>query len=415
MPGVRTAVRRLLHQFARPVRENEGAEGLVIEPYRGYGDRHDIYLIGRVYRQPGGRARQQDGSGDLRAALKRLLRRGEPGQAVTARFGSAEQRVVTDRDGYFHVRLPLAEPPPADRLWHQVDLAAELPSRRTATAKGEVFIPSSRARYVVISDIDDTVILTGVANKVMMFWRLFAQGVQSRVAFPGVAALYRAFHGDEQNPILYVSRGPWSIYSMLEAFFQRHRIPAGPVLFLREWGIRPHWPLPRRSRDHKLTLIRDMLALYQDLPCVLIGDSGQHDPEIYARVVAENPGRVLAIYIRNVSRGAGRISEIEKLAQEVLDAGSSLLLATDSVAIAEHAAAHGLVSSDTPRVVAGERRAEGATELHPVQTVRRDSREETEQAISQGELERTLKQGGEEPPNTVVESAEDEQRRRQSR
>lgn len=408
MRGLRTAVRRLLHHFARPVRESEGAEGLVIETYRGYGDRHDIHLMGRVYRQPGGQTREPE-AGDLRAALKRLLRRGEPRQALTARFGTAEQQVVTDRDGYFHVQLPLAEPPPADRLWHQLDLIVELPSGRTTVAKGQVFIPPARARYVVISDIDDTVILTGVANKMMMFWRLFAQGVQSRVAFPGVAALYRALHGDEQNPILYVSRGPWSIYSMLQAFFQRHRIPVGPVLFLREWGIRLHRPLPRRSRDHKLKLIRDMLALYQDLPFVLIGDSGQHDPEIYARVVAENPGRVQAIYIRNVSRDADRIAAIEQLAQEVLDAGSSLLLATDSVAMAEHAAAHGLVPEDTPRIVAGERAVEGDRGKHPLRAVRRGSRGQTKRAVREGALERTLEQG-QEPPNTVVESDQDRKR-----
>jgi phosphatidate phosphatase APP1 len=133
-----------------------------------------------------------------------------------------------------------------------------------------------------------------------------AQGVRSRVAFPGVAALNKAPHrgvsGGEVNPMLYVSRGPWSLYEVLDEFFHLHGIPVGPILFLREWGLTHSRPRPRRAHDHKLALIRRMLARYRDRPFILIGNSGQRDTEIYTQVVREHPGRVLAIYIRNVSR-----------------------------------------------------------------------------------------------------------------
>ena len=171
-------------------------------------------------------------------------------------------------------------------------------------ASGQVFIPPAQCRCVVISDIDDTVMRTGVANKLKMLWRLFVADAASRVAFPGAAALYRALHagaaGNEANPMLYVSRAPWGIYEMLTEFFHRHAIPEGPVMFLREWGLSWRHPLPRRAEDHKRDLIDHMLRLYADLPFVLIGDSGQHDPEVYAEIVAEHPGRVVAVYIRNV-------------------------------------------------------------------------------------------------------------------
>src|SRR3546814_6066391 len=60
------------------------------------------------------------------------------------------------------------------------------------------------------------------------------------------------------------------------------------------------------AKDHKLALIRNMLELYDQFPFVLIGDSGQRDPEIYAQVVREHPGRVAAIYIRDVTRNPER-------------------------------------------------------------------------------------------------------------
>ncbi len=361
--------RRMLHHAARPALENEGAEGLAIEPYRGYGNDRELHLMGRVYRQPGRDASTAPEQGDLWASLKRLVRRGAPGRAVTARFGDASQRVVTDRDGYFHVRLRLHRPPASDAHWQRVTLQLHLPSGSSAMAAGEVYVPPPSARFVVISDIDDTVMWTGVANKARTFWRLFAEGAASRTAFPGVPALYRALHGAQGNPLLYVSRGPWSIYSMLEVFFRAHQIPVGPVLFLREWGISLRHPLPRRAPEHKLALIRQMLDLYADLPFVLIGDSGQHDPETYARVVREHPGRVSAIYIRNVSSNdVARIRAIEWLSREVSRAGSSLMLAADSVAMAEHAAVNGLVPEQTPADVAAEYRS--ATGQDPDQSTR---------------------------------------------
>jgi phosphatidate phosphatase APP1 len=246
-------------------------------------------------------------------------------------------------------------------MWHHVDLLLEQPQR--VEARADVIIPLEQCRYVVISDIDDTVMETGVGNKIQMVWRLFVERAHSRLAFPGVAALYQAFHqgcsGQEGNPILYVSRAPWGIYNILDEFFKFHRIPVGPVLFLREWGVSWKSPLPRKAADHKHDLIRKMLALYHDLPFVLIGDSGQHDPEVYRDIVDEHPGRVLAVYIRNVSRNPLRMSEIESLAKAVSAAGSSLVLATNSVAMAEHAAGLGLIAPDAVIAVADERMLQG--------------------------------------------------------
>jgi phosphatidate phosphatase APP1 len=180
-----------------------------------------------------------------------------------------------------------------------------------------------------------------------------------------VAALYRAMHaglsGSERNPMLYVSRAPWGIYDVLDEFFQMHGIPVGPMLFLREWGITWKSPVPRKAEDHKRELIGNMLTLYKDLPFVLIGDSGQHDPEVYRQIVDEHPGRVAAVYIRNVSRDPSRLREIEELAKAVTAAGSSMVLAADSLAMADHAAELGLIGRDAPAKVRAELGAEGAT------------------------------------------------------
>ncbi|WP_118136692.1 App1 family protein [Oceanicella sp. SM1341] len=350
------ALREALYLLGRPARRARARRGLVIQAYRGCGTAERVLLIGRVFRQSSGRTARGswDLWGNLRDVARRLMRRSVPGATVRGSFYGAETLVETDADGYFHLEIAPATPLPEGRLWHTLDLALEGPQGAEAVA--DVFVPPAQARFAVVSDIDDTVMHTGVANKVAMMWRLFVQDAESRTAFPGVSVLYRAFHagpgGTEANPMLYVSRAPWGIYDILDTFFRRHRIPVGPILFLREWGITWRSPLPRRAEDHKREVIERMMALYPKLPFILIGDSGQHDPEVYADIVAEHGDRVLAVYIRDVSPGhAGRASEIGRLGAAIREAGSHLVLAADTVTMAEDAAARGWLPAGTAEAV----------------------------------------------------------------
>ncbi|QDL92574.1 DUF2183 domain-containing protein [Paroceanicella profunda] len=350
------ALREALYLLGRPARRARARRGLVIQAYRGCGTQERALLIGRVFRQSSGRTARGswDLWGNIRDVARRLMRRSVAGARVRGSFHGTRTTVETDADGYFHLEISPASPLPPGRLWHTIDLALEGPEGAEAVA--DVFIPPAQARFAIISDIDDTVMHTGVANKVAMMWRLFVQDAESRTAFPGVSVLYRAFHagpsGQEANPMLYVSRAPWGIYDILDTFFRRHRIPVGPILFLREWGITWKNPLPRRAEDHKRDVIERMMGLYGDLPFILIGDSGQHDPEVYAEVVSRHRDRVLAVYIRDVSpRRPMRASEIGRIGEEIRAAGSHLVLAPDTVTMAEHACARGWVSDDTVEAV----------------------------------------------------------------
>jgi len=358
MPLAKT-LRRVARFLTQPLRGQARERALIVHAYRGYGSAHEVFLIGRVLRQPGSRRREPGADRDLIDLVRGILRRGVAGARIRAGFAGQEVEVLTDRDGYFRIHLALAEPPPPERLWHPMNLELLTPERLEIEA--EIFIPPAKSRFVVISDIDDTIVYTGVANKLKMLWRLFVHGADRRVAFPGIAALLGALHrgrsGDEGNPMLYVSRGPWAIYDVLDAFFHQNGFPPGPLLFLREWGLTLQRPLPRRGKGHKLALIRHMVACYTDKRLVLIGDSGQRDPENYAKVVHENPARVLAVYIREIDPNPARRAAIEQLAAEVRAAGSVLILAEDSFAMARHAAETGLISEAALADVLAERDA----------------------------------------------------------
>jgi len=445
----RRMLRRFADVLATPVRKDRGRGGILIQAYRGYGSTHEIYLMGRVFRQLriGYRLHLKSWRRDLLDVFRRTLRWGVGDAVLRVQVGDPgtndwpTHRIHTDQDGYFHLRLRFETPLPTDRRWLPVHLQLITPACQAehgseslvshhderdhderelgesdlgASVTGEVYLPPVTARRVIISDIDDTVMHTGVLNKAKMMWRLFMQGAESRVAFPGVAAFYRALYqgpsGDELNPMLYVSRAPWSIYEVLEEFFNLHHIPVGPILFLREWGLTLQRPLPRRAEDHKLELIREMLEIYQAYPFVLIGDSGQHDAEIYTRIVRENPGRVEAVYIRNVSPSAGRAEAIQTLAQQVVDNGSTLMLAADSFSMAKHAAQHHLIDSDALLEILTEERSDTEDQPSPahrrVQTIEPQPGEDVAAMLEQSGLSQRLDQHDDAglTPNIDVES-----------
>lgn len=344
-------MKKLVRLFTRPMKSDKGRGGVIVQTYRGYGTHKEAFVMGRVFRQPGAGRRWKEGgtSRDLVDVLRRVIRHGVRDAWVVMRMGDAQTTVKTDRDGYFFAHIDINHSLPTDRLWHTASL--EVMSEKDAISTDtQVYIPPANTDLIVISDIDDTVMYTGVANKLKMLYRLFMEKAHRRTAFPGVAAFYRALYGgvegNRKRPMLYVSRGPWCIYDMLDMFFNLNRIPAGPILFLREWGIRLTRPWPRKAEDHKADVIRDMLALYVDLPFILIGDSGQHDPEVYTQIVKENPERVLAIYIRKVDNDPERDIAIEKLANEVSHTGCRLVLARTSLDMAEHAKTHGFISEE---------------------------------------------------------------------
>lgn len=348
---LRRTARKLLHVAARPMKSDRGRGGVVVHAYRGYGSHREVFVMGRVFRQPSLGIPAPEGSlrRDLVDVVRRMVRWGVKHIDVTLELNGCRKTVNTDRDGYFRIDMALDPPLPSDRSWHEGQLDIAMRDARTVCGTAEIYVPPSSVDLVVISDIDDTVMYTGVANKLKMMYRLFLRKAHQRTAFPGVACFYQAlFAGDNdhrQRPMLYVSRGPWGIYEMLTEFFQLNGIPVGPILFLREWGLTLQRPLPRRAEDHKANLIRQMLALYEDLPFVLIGDSGQHDPEVYARIVHDHPGRIRAIYIRNVNYDASRDEAITRLGHETAAAGCPLVLTSDSLHMAEHAHDEGLISA----------------------------------------------------------------------
>jgi phosphatidate phosphatase APP1 len=320
--------------------------------YRGFGNGSDTFLSGRVLadRPVPAPTAADHWLRNLGNTLRHLETDEVPGARVRVRMRNAVHEAVSDDEGYFRVWLRHSGLLSSPQLWHEAAIEVIEPLHADVAhvhATGHVIVPHADARFGVISDIDDTVIRTDATRLIRMLRRTLLENARTRLPFAGVAEFYRGLHGGVDavtgNPVFYVSSSPWNLYPVLTDFLEHQGIPLGPLI-LRDWGISERGILPTRHGEHKLGAIRQILDCYPAMPFILIGDSGQEDPEIYRAIVHEYPTRIEAVYIRNVSTGAGRARAIAKLADEVKLAGSELLLSDDSAASAAHAAERGWMS-----------------------------------------------------------------------
>jgi phosphatidate phosphatase APP1 len=331
--------------------------------YRGYGAEGRALVLGRAMQDEGlgepdpGASRWRN----LVHALKRLESDPLPFAPVRARVGEFEAELRADDEGFLRAWVNLPAPLPAGG-WHRVQLELRDPERPAAPGSAQILTQGPASRFGVISDMDDTVLQSQVTDFLRAARTVLLDNARTRLPFPGVAAFYRALAagtgGGDANPIFYVSNSPWNLYDLISDFLDIQEIPVGPLL-LRDLDL----GLGLRGRQpHKPGTIAEVLETYPRLPFILVGDSGQEDPEIYSRIVRDYPGRILAVYIRNVRPHPERVATVRRLAEEVVAAGSSLVLADDTLAAARHAASHGWIDAAALGDIGGDKRDdEGAS------------------------------------------------------
>jgi phosphatidate phosphatase APP1 len=209
---------------------------------------------------------------------------------------------------------------------------------------GELLIPSSKAKFGVASDIDDTILHTGVVS--ILKWKVIYNSIfkhaKNRIPLEGAADFYHKLHrgisGNNANPIFYVSHSPWNLYRYLELFLRQNNFPKGPILLRNLSNL-----LKRKTQDEKPQKQKEILNLlktYPNLPFILIGDSGEHDPDIYMEIAEEFPDRILAIYLRSVKHKK-KMLRVRGLVENYKT--TMVLMVESSAQAIEHARAHGFI------------------------------------------------------------------------
>ncbi|MGF1457460.1 MAG: App1 family protein [Leptolyngbyaceae cyanobacterium] len=321
-------------------------------PYRGYGTRDSFLVKGRVLKDEGIKLREQSSSmiDNVIKMFKRFATDEVPHARLQVRYGSIEEIVTANQEGFFTIEIS-----PKSQLqedwWRLVDISLiePCPKQDSVLEQAEVLLVSDQAEFGVISDIDDTIVHTAAFDLLKMIRIVYLGSAESRQPFEGVADFYTALQtglgSQPQNPIFYVSSSAWNMYDVFARFMEINHIPKGPML-LKDIEFSLESLLTFTHEAHKREQIEPILERFPELPFLLIGDSGQRDPEIYSRLVEQYPDRILAVLIRNVVPFDGwRRQELNDLGKQITAAGSQFLLFEETEQARNFAIANGWISN----------------------------------------------------------------------
>jgi phosphatidate phosphatase APP1 len=211
---------------------------------------------------------------------------------VTIRVGGVEQRVSADRGGVVDAVIQVQLEPG----WHTITLSAD----DAEIVEAPVFIVDPEVRFGIISDVDDTVMVTALPRPLLAAWNTFVLDEHARRPVPGMAVLYeRLVRQHPGAPVIYLSTGAWNVAPTLTRFLSRNLYPAGALL-LTDWGP-THDRWFRSGREHKAESLLRLAAEFPGIRWLLVGDDGQHDEELYGTFAETHEANIESIAIRQLS------------------------------------------------------------------------------------------------------------------
>lgn len=267
--------------------------------YGGYGSQERARVQGRVLM--GTRSDQRNWLGEKRG-WRQYFDAQVPGQPVLVRLGEAHTVAEADRGGYVDVVLERHGLTPGwhtaqIQVLHRHDLAAgRSPVRASRPVLAPVRIIGPDEQFGVITDVDDTIMVTMVPQRLQALRYVLLEHSSQRRAVPGMAPFLHEL--SQGAPVIYLSNGAWNVAPTLRRFLHRAGFPSGS-LQLRPWGIsRQGFPLG--GFDNKVTQFKRVAEILPHLHWALVGDDGERDPRIYQHLAQTYPGTIRAIFLRTL-------------------------------------------------------------------------------------------------------------------
>lgn len=361
-------ISKLEEKFAAFRRERKIGKGTLrdthVAAYRGYVSGGVAHIRIRVTEMPvvPDSAELVTDPKVVRTNLRRFVALSFPGVRLRILFANQQVDVETDRHGYATAHLPAADLAPGWHEYHAVTIPDD-PDESPQIASGEVVLPDPTAPFSVISDIDDTVLRTGLTEGLVAVRQTLLGSAATRRAIPGMAALYRGLAagiGKGGNPsFYYLSTGPWNLYEVLTEFLELRGFPKG-VLHLTDWGPQERYVM-RSGKEHKRLSLARAFAAFPETKFILIGDSGQNDPYVYVEAARESRHQVKAIVILDVGEHmADRATELRAWQEELAAEHIPFYFVQDATAAARVLARHHIVKKSVIEdVTAEQQRDEG--------------------------------------------------------
>ncbi|GAA4047768.1 phosphatase domain-containing protein [Parerythrobacter jejuensis] len=346
-----------------------------IQPYFGYRSRTALRLTARALKATKPGFKQGGRWQAMRTMIAQFASREAENIEVRLEYARPdgavfEQTAISDKEGFLHFDIDLSGPwdYPVHTAWEVATL--QWYNRDGAQCvDGHILVPGQDIDLGIISDIDDTIIETGITGglrSLLRNWqRVLAELPHERIVVPGANLFYHALGGGSvrvedsgeagtrlpatHRPFFYVSSSPWNLYSYLVTFQRTRNLPLGPLL-LRDWGLNSATFGKASHGSHKVDAIKGILSKYSDLRFALIGDDSQGDLVAFSTIASESPDQIAAVFIRTTEH---ELSPDEVAAKASITSAGIPLWLGDSYAIGQDflRAAGVTPHGDTSRIV----------------------------------------------------------------
>ncbi len=283
----------------------------ILKLYRGYANEQELIVMGHVFR-PTSKQEYDFQKKNFKNATSviRLFRiKTQANADVYLEHNNIKIHTKTLADGYFKFCIPLKDAMAHGWQDYQVSI---LYKNETLVTKGS-YIHPLEGKLGIISDIDDTFLVSHTRNPLKKLYILLFRNVNDRKVFSDVVAHYQAlssagrssslntlaYNKDEQNAFFYVSSSEWNLYNFIIKFTELHHLPRA-VLLLKDikTSLTNLFFTSHGDHNHKFEKVKHILEFYPHLKYVLLGDDSQQDPFLYETICKIFPVTVKAVYIR---------------------------------------------------------------------------------------------------------------------
>lgn len=323
--------------------------------YNGFVSSSTAFISGNLTEDKG--LAKPDANNSVWQNILSMIKRYSSDQIAGANIGVeiayTKQETITNENGLFSSTVSSSGLKPKSHS-HWIACKAVMKHNDTRNHEkvyswGEVLIPGTDADFGVISDIDDTIIVSHSTQFFRKLRLMLLRNSRTRKPFVGVDAFYRALSKgvsrNNSNPFFYISSSEWALYDLIYDFCSFNKLPKG-VFLLRElkvslWKL---WKSGGGKHEHKFNKIDMLFKSYPNLNFVLIGDNGQQDTDIYTRIARRYPNRVKSIYIRTVKKV--KDDKMKSITEELRRENITILFSPTSLEAAKHAAANHLIAPE---------------------------------------------------------------------
>ncbi|MCW2119063.1 App1 family protein [Flavobacterium sp. 7A] len=275
----------------------------ILKLYRGYANEQELIVMGHVF-QPTNKKDYDFLSKKFKnatATINMFRIKTQANATVCLEHYNKKIETKTLNDGYFKFCIPLQE-----NQYGWIDYSVSIIYKNQTITTKEKYNRPKQGDLGIISDIDDTFLVSYTGNPIKKLYHLLFKNVTKRKIFEDVVLHYQALslagrdNDTERNTFFYVSSSEWNLYRLIIKFTEIHQLPKA-VLLLKDikTSLRQlFWSFNPESHNHKFDKIKHILEFYPHLQYILLGDDSQEDAFLYESICKIFPLSVKAIYIR---------------------------------------------------------------------------------------------------------------------